>query len=162
VEQGSDGIRIMSEVKTPVSGGGADEGGADGVSGAPDGNNVGGRTPGGESGGGGYDNPHADKEPAGDGFMGHGGQTSIDYHGGGQSGDHGGDAPNAATGSDSSDGEERGTDAWAAPVYEPHPILAAGHRVEVVETNGVAQAEQLGNVGKAAHDDAEKESPGGG
>jgi hypothetical protein len=47
-----------------------------------------GRTPGGESGGGAYPNPHTGKDGAGDeGFMGHGGQTDIDYHGPGQLGE---------------------------------------------------------------------------
>jgi hypothetical protein len=44
---------------------------------------------GGESGGGAYPNPHTGKEDKGgskNGFMGHGGQTDIDYHGTGQLG----------------------------------------------------------------------------
>ena len=36
---------------------------------------------GGESGGGSYPNPHTGKKPEGGGFMGHGGQTEIDYSG---------------------------------------------------------------------------------
>ena len=151
----------MSEVKTPVSSGGGNKGGPDGVSGAPDGGDVGGRSSGGESGGGGYGNPHTGKEPSGNGFMGHGGQTEIDYHGGGQAG-AGGDAPNAASGSDSSDGEERGSDVWAAPAYPPHAIDAGGRTIEVVETNGIAQAEQLGKVATDARYEAEQESPGSG
>jgi hypothetical protein len=54
----------------------------------------------GESGGGAYPNPHAGKDPQG-GFMGHGGQTEIDYHGSGQLGDEAVDddraEPNSAT-----------------------------------------------------------------
>ncbi len=42
---------------------------------------------GGESGGGAYPNPHQGKEEKKDGFLGHGGQTEIGYHGTGQLGD---------------------------------------------------------------------------
>ena len=61
---------------------------SDGRKGAPDGVNAdpSNRTIGGESGGGGYPNPQTGKEPEGGGFMGHGGQTEIDYHGTGQGG----------------------------------------------------------------------------
>ena len=45
-----------------------------------------GRSGGGESGGGPYPNPHTGKEPGNDGFMGHGGQTEMPYHGPGQLG----------------------------------------------------------------------------
>jgi hypothetical protein len=47
-----------------------------------------GRTGGGDSGGGAYPNPHTGKEDkkAGGGFMGHGGQTEMPYHGTGQLG----------------------------------------------------------------------------
>jgi hypothetical protein len=42
----------------------------------------------GESGGGAYPNPHTGKDDhPGDGFLGHGGQTDIGYHGSGQLGD---------------------------------------------------------------------------
>ena len=44
---------------------------------------------GGESGGGAYPNPHSGKKPEGGGFMGHGGQSEIDYSGP--------DNPNATT-----------------------------------------------------------------
>ncbi|WP_375383046.1 hypothetical protein [uncultured Sphingomonas sp.] len=153
----------MSKVEMPVSGGGPDKGEPDGVSGSPGGSaEVSGRTPGGESGGGGYDNPHSGKEPTGGGFMGHGGQTEIGYHGGGQAGEQGGDAPNAATGSDSSDGAERESSAWTAPTYEPHAVSAGGRAFQVVETNGIAQAEVLGKVGTDAAYEEEQESPGSG
>lgn len=45
----------------------------------------------GESGGGGYPNPQTGKTPKNDGFLGHGGQTEIDYSG------PGGGKGNAAT-----------------------------------------------------------------
>ncbi|WP_206363599.1 hypothetical protein [Sphingomonas crocodyli] len=52
----------------------------------------------GESGGGAYPNPHKDKKPKtspGD-FLGHGGQTEINYHGSGQLGDQQVDEQNGA------------------------------------------------------------------
>jgi hypothetical protein len=42
---------------------------------------------GGDSGGGAYPNPHTGKKPKGGGFMSHGGQTDIAYHGGDQLGE---------------------------------------------------------------------------
>jgi hypothetical protein len=42
---------------------------------------------GGESGGGAYPNPHKGKKPEGGGYMGHGGQTEMPYHGTGQLGE---------------------------------------------------------------------------
>lgn len=153
----------MSGTEMPVSGGGANQGAPDGVSDSPGGGaEVGGRTPGGESGGGGYANPQAGKEGSNSGFMGHGGQTEIGYHGGGQAGEQGGDAPNAAAGSDSSDGAEQGASAWTAPTYAPHPVTAGGRTFGVIETNGVAQAEQVGKVGTDASYEREQESPGSG
>ena len=51
---------------------------------------------GGESDGGTYPNPHTGKKPEGGGFMGHGGQTRIDYSGTGEgSGDQDEDVGNA-------------------------------------------------------------------
>jgi hypothetical protein len=46
-----------------------------------------GRSGGGDSGGGDYPNPHRGKEPKQGGFLGHGGQTEMAYHGKGQLGD---------------------------------------------------------------------------
>jgi hypothetical protein len=46
-----------------------------------------GRTGGGESGGGAYDNPHKGKKPTKDGFLGSGGQSEMPYHGEGQLGE---------------------------------------------------------------------------
>lgn len=155
----------MSEPRTPVSGGGADQGAPDGVSGSPDtgaAGNIQGRTPGGESGGGGYPNPQTGKEGDAGGFMGHGGQTEIGYHGGGQLGQGGGDGPNAAAGSNSADGAERGSDAWRAPHYPPHTVHANGQTFAVIETNGVAEAEALGKVGTDAPYEREQEQPGSG
>ncbi len=46
-----------------------------------------GRTPGGESGGGGYENPHTGKEEGGESGNFEGGQSVRDYHGSGMVGD---------------------------------------------------------------------------
>lgn len=48
---------------------------------------INGRSGGGDSGGGAYPNPHTGKKPDNGGFMGHGGQTGMEYHGSGQLGD---------------------------------------------------------------------------
>ncbi|MFV0623865.1 hypothetical protein ACBY01_07630 [Sphingomonas sp. ac-8] len=81
-----------------ASGKGAAEGG-DGV----DQQQVSGRDAAGESGGGAYPNPHTGKDEKQSGFLGHGGQTDVDYRGPGQ-GSEGegktGSNPNAGTGSD--------------------------------------------------------------
>ena len=45
-----------------------------------------GRSGGGDSGGGAYPDPHTGKEGDAGGFMGHGGQTEMPYHGHGQLG----------------------------------------------------------------------------
>ena len=64
--------------------------------------------------------------------------------------------------SGASEGDGGNTNAWAAPIYEPHAITAGGGRaVKVVETNGVAQAEQSGKVATDAHE-AEQGHPGSG
>ena len=46
-----------------------------------------GRSGGGDSGGGAYPNPHTGKEGDRGGFMDHGGQTEMPYHGGGRLGE---------------------------------------------------------------------------
>ena len=46
-----------------------------------------GRRGSGESGGGPYPNPHGGKEKKSDGFLGHGGQTDMEYHGTGRLGE---------------------------------------------------------------------------
>jgi hypothetical protein len=56
------------------------------------------RSGGGESGGGAYPNPHRGKEGGDTGFMGHGGQSEMAYHGEGQLGEEEtGENPNSAT-----------------------------------------------------------------
>ncbi len=77
---------MSDKVQTPVPGNSASKGAPDGVSDAPRGNDgadVHGRSKGGGSGGGSYPNPHAGKTEPNTGFMAHGGQTDIAYHGDG-------------------------------------------------------------------------------
>ena len=94
--------------------------------------------------------------------MGHGGQTDIAYHGGGQAGTDGGDAPNAVTSSDTSDGTEQDTAPWAAPEYDPRDVMAGGQTFKVVQTSGIAEAEASGKVGTDAPYEAEQAAPGAG
>lgn len=154
----------MSKTETPVSGGGPLKGAPDGVSGPPSDDpaaNIQGRTEGGESGGGAYPNPHTGKKPTGGGFFGHGGQTEMAYYGGGQAGE-GGDAPNAAAGSDSSNGTEKEAVGSKALEYDAHPVVTGGRSFDVLETSGVAQAEATGKIGTDAPYEREQESPGSG
>lgn len=68
-----------------------------------------GRLGGGDSGGGAYANPHTGKDGSGgrDGYMGHGGQTEMPYHGSGQLGEQDvggtGNAPTKKTSSGKKD-----------------------------------------------------------
>ncbi|HEX8644661.1 MAG TPA: hypothetical protein VF702_12195 [Allosphingosinicella sp.] len=66
---------------------------------------MGGRSGGGDSGGGAYPNPHSGKEGKRGGFMDHGGQTGMAYHGTGQLGDEkiGDGNPNAPAKGDEKD-----------------------------------------------------------
>lgn len=83
---------------TQVSGGDENKGKPDGVSASPNnGANVQGKSDAGESGGGAYPNPHTGKKPTWGGFLGHGGQTNIGYHGSGQAGQDGKASPNSTT-----------------------------------------------------------------
>ena len=60
---------------------------------------LGGRSGGGDSGGGAYPNPHSGKDAKGGGFLGHGGQTDMAYHGTGRLGEEEvGDNANAPAG----------------------------------------------------------------
>ena len=88
------------------------------------------------------------ERPFGDDLAGHGSQA-------GKQADN---VPEATTRAAGSDGQEEGASAWMAPSYELHAVSAAGRTFDVVETNGVAQAEQLGLVGAGASDDAKDRS----
>ena len=159
---------MSDKVPMPASGDGRNKGQADGVN-ASDA-----RSAGGESGGAGYDNPHTGKDGAGDssGFMGHGGQTEIGYHGGGQAGDEGAPVDNSTTRTDS--GIADAGNASAGPKEGPRgpeqdreaqqtrETDLGGKKVEVFETSGVAAAEAAGNIGKGDTDDAGSDHPGSG
>ena len=154
---------MSDTVPTPVPGNPATKGAPDGVSDSPRGDDatgVHGRTEGGESGGGAYPNPHTGKTPTGGGFMGHGGQTDMAYHGGGQAGEDGGSAPNGVTGSDTGDQTTIAADPEAD--RKPHAIAAEGRTIEVVETSGVAEAEAIGKVGTDHPYEGEQQHPGSG
>lgn len=138
---------IMSDKEYPVTGGGPSEGKPDGVAASPatdNAENVSGRHGGGESQGGAYPNPHSGKAPTNSGFMGHGGQTEIEYHGN-QSANGG--AGNAAAGTGSASPERTNAPLGTGPEWQPHRVSSAGASFEVIETSGVAQAELTGNVG---------------
>ena len=153
---------MSDKVPMPVSGNPATKGAPDGVSGSPagkDGETVHGRSPGGESGGGAYPNPPAGKVATNTGFMAHGGQSDIAYHGGGQAGEDGGSAANGVAGSDGTPASTIAADPDADRT--PH-ALAANKAIDVVETSGVAEAEADGKVGTDARYEDEQKQPGAG
>jgi hypothetical protein len=160
---------MSDKVPTPVSGNLDSKGAPDGVGDVPrktDANGVHGRSAEGESGGGAYPNPHTGKTETNSGFMAHGGQTDIAYHGGGQAGDDGGNAPNGVAGS-SGDTSEAGAEARAtAPSTDAdrkaHDISSDGGTIKVVETSGTAEAEATGKVGTDADYEREQKQPGSG
>lgn len=154
---------MSDKVQTPVPGNPGSKGAPDGVSDSPRGNDgadVHGRSEGGESGGGSYPNPHAGKTGTNTGFMAHGGQTDIAYHGGGQAGEDGGNAGNGVSGSDGGDRTTIAADPDAD--RKPHAIAAEGHTIEVVETSGIAEAEASGKIGTDAEYEDEQNQPGAG
>lgn len=141
---------MSSKVPMPVSGDGNHKGEADGV-------NDTGRGGGGDSAGGSYQNPHTGKDGAGGagGFFGHGGQTDIAYHGGGQAGAEGSETSNATTegGGDVHGGRGQGPkpgptgpDQVLAAEYHREAVVG-GHRIEIIETSGIAAAEAAGTTG---------------
>ena len=152
---------MSDKVQTPVPGNAASKGAPDGVSDTPRGNGaVQGRSEGGESGGGSYPNPHAGKTETNTGFMAHGGQTDIAYHGGGQAGEDGGSATNGVAGSGGSDGTTIAADPDAD--REPRAIATEGRDIDVVETSGIAEAEASGKIGTDADYEDEQKQPGSG
>jgi hypothetical protein len=154
---------MNNKVPTPVTGDPETKGAPDGVSDAPgsDAHGVSGRNQDGESGGGAYPNPHAGKTPDNGGFMGHGGQTEMAYHGGGQGGENGASAPNAATGSDDV-GDVDGSSGVPVAASRERTVSTGDGAITVEETSGVAVAEASGKIGTdAPHDDAQ-DHPGSG
>lgn len=151
-------------VPTPVSGNEADKG-------KPDGVNSPGRGEGGDSGGGSYENPHSGKDGDGGfgGFFGHGGQTDIGYHGGGQLGSEGSETENATT---KGDGPHADGDAGPEPgpvgdgdnTAEEYPrsTTVEGRPTEIVDTSGIAAAEAMGTTGRDGAEAQESEHPGSG
>ncbi|MDB5690224.1 MAG: hypothetical protein JWL91_2100 [Sphingomonas bacterium] len=156
---------MSDKVPMPASGDGKNKGGADGV------NASGARAAGGESGGAHYDNPHTGKDGGGDssGFMGHGGQTDIGYHGGGQAGDEGAAKSNSPTRTNSgiSDAGDTPTGPKDGPrgpqqdreAQQTRETSVGNRTIEVFETSGVAAAETSGKIGS---EDPSSEHPGSG
>lgn len=156
---------MPDKVRMPVNGGGSGKGQADGV-------NDPGRGGGGDSAGGSYQNPHTGKDGKSGlgGFFGHGGQTDIAYHGGGQLGGEGSETQNATTkgGTDASLDKARGPK--AGPTGPDQDFSAEHHRtatingnsVEIIETSGIAAAEASGTVGVEGQQTKTGEQPGSG
>jgi hypothetical protein len=157
---------MSDKVPTPVSGNPASKGAPDGVSGVPGGTDqreVHGRSAGGESAGGAYPNPHTGKAPTGGGFMGHGGQTEMAYHGSGQAGEDGASVPNAATGSrEGADRTDGAGDTVPSPDRRDHDLAGTDGSVTATATDGVAEAETSGKIGTDASYEAEQRKPGAG
>ena len=146
--------RETDKKEMPANGGGVAKGKPDGVSGSPDTGESGrvhGRSPGGESGGGAYPNPHSAEGPTNSSFT--GGQAEKAYYGG--------DNPNATTKPRKSF-EGDSAIAPEPPVREAHKIQAGGRTIDVIEDSGVAAAEATGKVATDASYEPEQESPGGG
>lgn len=160
----------MSEGKVPmpVDGQGSPKINSDGVSDAE----TQGRSTGGESGGGSYDNPHTGKEDRGESAGFEGGQSVKGYYGAGQlDGENADPDQSGAVGQGGETGGESGLDdtqgtlgGATVPTFEPEPhvVEASGRTFEVVETNGVAEAEATGKVGTDAPYEAEQKQPGAG
>jgi len=155
---------MTDKVPMPVDGDGESKG-------QPDGVNDPGRGGGGDSAGGNYQNPHEGKDGDSDagGFFGHGGQTDIAYHGGGQLGAEGSGTSNATTqggGDISGDGKAgakpgpTGPDQNLSAEYH-RDIEVEGRHIEIVDTSGIAAAEAAGTVGAEGQAKA-TEHPGSG
>jgi hypothetical protein len=144
---------VTDKKKMPADGGGVAKGKPDGVSGSPDTGDMGrvhGRSPGGESGGGAYPNPHSDKDSPDSTFS--GGQGDKAYYGG--------DNPNATT--PGSALEEEPNSQGDPTVRKPHSVKVGGRTIEVIEDSGTAAAEATGKVATDAPYEAEQNSPAGG
>ena len=120
-----------------------------------------GRSGGGESGGGGYDNPHSGKEPHG--FE--GGQSVRGYFGPGQLDGEKADPDQAGIvgqGGDTVGGSERVGAPGATQVHKSSRVTAGGRTFDVIQESGVAEAEVSGKVASDAPYEEVQESPGAG
>jgi len=159
---------MSDKIPMPVPGDPATKGKPDGVSDAPGSGNIHGRSAAGESGGGAYPNPHTGKKPISGGFLSHGGQTEIGYHGGGQAGSDGTSNVNAATKGDedfSTQGETGPKPGPAGPQQVTgedriHKVTVNGRALHVEEASGIAAAEASGMTGRAGQEQTEPEEPG--
>ena len=121
-----------------------------------------GRTGGGESGGGGYDNPHTGKEARGEAGGFEGGQSVRGYYGPGQLDGKNADANVRESVGQGGVGNDASPGGAAAPQFEPHRVVAGGQSFDVVQASGVAEAEVSGKVATDAAYEAEQECPGSG
>lgn len=161
---------MSDKVPMPTPGNPETKGKPDGVSGAPGGGNIHGRSAGGESGGGAYPNPHTGKKPISGSFFSHGGQTEIGYHGGGQAGNDGAQNVNAAARGDEDLSEQGSTGAKAGPMVpqetgsdrHTHEIAVEGRILKIEEASGVAAAEATGKTGHAGQRTADPDAVGSG
>lgn len=161
---------MTDKVPMPVPGNPATKGAPDGVSAATGSGNVHGRSDGGESGGGAYPNPHTGKKPEGGGFLSHGGQTEIGYHGGGQAGNDGAGNVNAAAEGDADYSDQGNTGPKPGPqgpreaTVEDriHKVTVNGRTLNIEETSGVAAAEATGKTGRAGQEETDPAAPGAG
>ncbi|MEG3089359.1 hypothetical protein [Sphingomonas sp. PB4P5] len=133
-----------------------------------------GRSAGGESGGGSYDNPHTGKQERGESAAFEGGQSVQGYFGPGQADGkkadtdkigrvgQGGATSGGFSGARRSNDVE--SDGLSQATQDPEPrVVAAGDRsFGIIEASGIAEAEVHGKVGTDASYEAEQERPGSG
>jgi hypothetical protein len=155
IDPASEGSLVTDKKEMPADGAGTAKGKPDGISGSPDTGESGrshGRSPGGESGGGAYPNPHSENDADRSSFS--GGQTEKAYYGG--------DNPNATAGPPpnlSADEEREGADSAAG---HAHRLEIGGRTIEVTHESGVAAAEATGKIATDAPYEEEQNTPGAG
>ena len=123
------------------------------------------RSGGGESGGGGYVNPHTGKEARGEGGGFDGGQSVKGYFGPGQldgeKADR--DKPGAVgQGGAEADADPEDESAKTQPKFPAHRVMASGQSFDIVQESGIAEAEANGDIGRDSRDEADDGAPASG